>query len=102
LTLSARVTVSIILHHCRISKFEVNSCDMTDSAVLEDIRTDLTDGDENRFAHYAESTSVTEGYVLGTPVLAICGILFVPSRDPKKFPICPICKEIAEALFLGE
>jgi hypothetical protein len=35
-------------------------------------------------------------------VVAICGKIFVPSRDPKKFPICPICKEIAEALFLGE
>lgn len=57
--------------------------------------------DENRFAHYAEKVSITEGYVLGTPVLAICGKVFVPSRDPKKFPICPICKEIAEALFFN-
>jgi len=55
---------------------------------------------EPKYAHYADSVSVTEGYVLGRPVLAICGKLFVPSRDPKKFPICPICKEIAEALLL--
>lgn len=61
-----------------------------------------TTPDEPRYAHYAESVSVTEGYVLGTPVMAICGKLFVPSRDPKKFPVCPICKEIADALFLGE
>lgn len=74
---------------------------MADSAVLEDIRFDLDEEEENRFAHYAESASVTEGYVLGTPVLAICGKLFIPSRDPKKYPLCPICKEIAEALFLG-
>jgi len=73
------------------------------TTVLEDTYLDLEDLDEDlnkRFAHYAESTSVTEGYVLGTPVLAICGKLFVPSRDPKKFPLCPICKEIADALFL--
>ncbi len=56
--------------------------------------------DENRFAHYAEKVSITEGYVLGTPIVAICGKIFVPSRDPKKFPLCPICKELAEALFL--
>ena len=56
--------------------------------------------DENRFSHYAEKVSITEGYVLGNPVVAICGKIFVPSRDPKKFPICPICKELAEALFL--
>lgn len=56
--------------------------------------------EENRVAHLAEKNSVTEGYVLGTPVQAICGEIFVPSRDPEKFPLCPICKEIAEALFL--
>jgi hypothetical protein len=58
--------------------------------------------DENRFAHYAEKVSVTEGYVLGTPVLAVCGKLFIPSRDPKKFPLCPICKKISEALFFSK
>lgn len=58
------------------------------------------DSDELKYAHYAESGSVTEGYVLGKPVVAICGEVFIPSRDPKKFPICPICKEIVEALLL--
>jgi hypothetical protein len=57
---------------------------------------------DNRFSHYAEAVSVTEGYVLGKPVVAICGTIFIPSRDPKKFPICPICKKIAEALLLEE
>lgn len=55
-----------------------------------------------KYAHYAESVSVTEGYVMGKPVLAICGELFVPNRDPKKFPVCPICKEIIESLLLVE
>ena len=76
---------------------------MTNTSVLE--KTDLeldSQFDEPKFAHYAESVSVTEGYVLGTPVLALCGKLFVPTRDPKKFPLCSICKKIAEALFLGE
>lgn len=60
-----------------------------------------TDSGEPKFAHYADSVSVTEGYVMGKAVMAICGKLFVPSRDPKKFPICPICKELVEALMLG-
>jgi hypothetical protein len=55
---------------------------------------------EKKFAHYAEKTSVTKGYILGTPVLALCGKLFIPSRDPEKFTICPICKDISEALLL--
>lgn len=61
-----------------------------------------TENGAPKYAHYAESVSVTEGYVLGKPVLALCGQLFVPSRDPKKFPVCPICKEIVEALFLEQ
>ena len=57
--------------------------------------------DDPPLAHYAESVSVTEGYVLGTPVVAICGVIFVPSRDPKNLKICPECQEIADALFLN-
>ena len=72
------------------------------SDLLELERTELeTENGEPRYAHYADSVSVTEGYVMGKAVMAICGKLFVPSRDPKKFPICPICKELADALLLG-
>lgn len=37
---------------------------------------------------------VTEAYVTGTPVTALCGRTFVPSRDPQKFPACPMCTKI--------
>jgi len=56
--------------------------------------------EEEHFAHYAEKVSVTEGYVLGTPVQAICGKIFIPHRNPEKLPLCPRCKEVADALFL--
>ena len=69
--------------------------------ILEDLEVLDTDTGAPKFAHYAESVSVTEGYVLGKPVVALCGEIFVPSRDPKKFPVCPICKEIAESVFLS-
>jgi len=52
------------------------------------------------YAHYAESASVTEGYIMGTLVIALCGVTFIPSRDPEKLKICPSCKEIMDALFL--
>ena len=32
--------------------------------------------------------------MLGTPVVALCGKVWVPSRDPERFPICPECQEI--------
>lgn len=70
--------------------------------LAEKIDETLTESGDPRYAHYADSVSVTEGYITGKSVLAVCGKLFVPSRDPKKFPVCPICKEIVEALFLPQ
>lgn len=75
---------------------------MTQSDVLEDLDTRTSDSDnEERLAHYAESSEVTEGYIMGTPVIALCGKIFIPSRDPKNLRVCPICKQIVEALFLN-
>jgi hypothetical protein len=31
-------------------------------------------------------------------VVALCGKVWVPSRDPKKYPVCPLCKEIWEGM----
>ena len=72
------------------------------SPLAEELDIETYIPEEPKFSHYADSVSVTEGYITGKAVVAICGKVFVPSRDPKKFPICPICKELAEALFLGE
>lgn len=75
---------------------------MTQLDVLEDLDTTPSDEDnDEQLAHYAESSEVTEGYIMGTPVIALCGKIFVPSRDPKKLRVCPICKQIVEALFLN-
>ena len=52
--------------------------------------------DAEQFAHYAEAAKVTEAYVMGTPVVALCGKVFIPSRDPEKLPICSRCKELKE------
>ncbi len=42
--------------------------------------------------------SVVEGMINSTVVRALCGKQWVPGRDPKKYPVCPTCKEIAEKL----
>ena len=38
------------------------------------------------------------GAVRASPVIALCGKVWVPGRDPNKFPVCPICKEIYDGL----
>jgi hypothetical protein len=69
--------------------------------LLERTETQETDSDDsNQFAHYADAAKVTEGYIMGTPVIALCGKVFIPHRDPLKLRVCPECKEILDALFL--
>jgi hypothetical protein len=58
-------------------------------------------GDEERFAHYAERDKIMEASVFGTPLTALCGKVWVPSRDPSRFPVCPECKEIFDGLEPG-
>lgn len=55
-------------------------------------------GDHERFAHYVRKEKILESALSGEPVVALCGKIWVPGRDPNKFPVCPICKEIYEGL----
>jgi hypothetical protein len=74
---------------------------MSSSSILEIMPDQLNaESDTPEYAHYAESSSVTEGYIMGTPVIALCGKVFIPSKDPEKLIVCPSCKKILEALFL--
>jgi hypothetical protein len=59
-------------------------------------------GDHERYAHYVRKDKVVESAVMGTPVEALCGKVWVPSRDPEKFPVCPQCKEIFELMKANE
>ena len=39
---------------------------------------------------------VLEARVMGTPVEALCGYVWVPSKDPKQLPMCQRCKDVYE------
>ena len=56
------------------------------------------DGDHDRFAHYTRREDANRAYIEGTPIRALCGKVWVPSRDPSRYPICPECAEIREQL----
>jgi Protein of unknown function (DUF3039) len=55
-------------------------------------------GDHERFAHYVRKEKILESAFSGEPVKALCGKVWVPGRDPQRFPVCPMCKEIYEGL----
>ena len=42
-----------------------------------------------------------ESALSGEPVIALCGKVWVPGRDPKRFPVCPACKEIIDESAFG-
>ena len=70
---------------------------------IEERQTVPTDeGDYERFSHYVPKDKLTEAMVMGTPVIALCGKVWVPSRAPEKFPVCPECKEIWESMKPGD
>lgn len=55
-------------------------------------------GDHERLSHYVPKDKLMEAMVMGTPVMALCGKIWVPSRNPDRYPVCPECKEIWEGL----
>ena len=76
---------------------------------------ELDDGDHDRMAHIvlegytpkkgrkkgkfvSAGPSVVEGIVNRTAVRALCGKEWVPGRDPKRYGLCPTCKEIAQSM----
>lgn len=77
------------------------------TAVLEQIELDgdlrtTEDGDHERMSHYVPKDRLMEAMINGTPVVALCGKVWVPSRDPDRFPVCPECKEIWDSVREGE
>lgn len=79
--------------------------------IVETPQVSNNDGDHERFAHYVGANSkhpmaskrsaeaiVTEARVMGTPVKALCGKEWVPSRNPENFPLCPTCAELAKGM----
>ncbi|WP_129658842.1 DUF3039 domain-containing protein [Rothia halotolerans] len=59
-------------------------------------------GDHERFAHYVRKEKIMESALSGEPVIALCGKVWTPGRDPERFPVCPECKEVYESMRGGK
>ena len=71
----------------------------TDIITEEKVDSVLGDGgDHDRFAHYVKKSAILPSTIEGTPLEALCGKKWIPSRDPQKYPVCPECKEIFDQL----
>jgi hypothetical protein len=81
----------------------LSSPDESTTALLERelVEQPVEPGDHERFSHYVRKEKILESALSGEPVVALCGKVWVPGRDPKKFPVCPVCKEIYQGLRPG-
>ena len=68
----------------------------TDLLTRPELRED--DGWHDRYSHYVKKEKIVESAVTGKAVRALCGKKWIPSRDPEKYPVCPVCKEIYDGL----
>lgn len=73
---------------------------LTGSGALthEELRTFSTDGDHDIFSHYVTKEDALIAAVEGTPVMALCGKVWVPHRDPDSYPVCATCSEMMELI----
>jgi hypothetical protein len=69
-----------------------------DRELEELLRQEVEEGDHERFSHYVQKEKILQSAISGKPVVALCGKVWTPGRDPQKFPICPTCKEIYDKL----
>lgn len=72
----------------------------TAAGILERTETETkkSPGDGERFAHFVRKDKITSSAVTGQPVVALCGKVWVPMRNPAGFPICPVCKSILDSM----
>lgn len=62
---------------------------------------DADPGDHDRYAHYVPKSALNRALVTGEAVVALCGKVWVPHRDPERYPVCPTCKEIKARRNIG-
>jgi len=85
-----------------VAFFQRGSQTALDERTDERVDQRTEEGDHERFSHYVPKDELTEAMVMGHPVIALCGKVWTPSRDPERFPLCPECKEIWEGLDKGD
>ena len=52
-------------------------------------------------AHCVRKDKIAAAAATGRPVVALCGKVWTPGRDPSKYPVCPTCKQIYEQMREG-
>lgn len=74
-----------------------STLERTETIAQEDSK--LSDNsDSERYAHYVSKEKMEQSRLTGKPVVALCGKVWVPKRNPDGYPVCPDCKKIYEQM----
>lgn len=68
------------------------------SSTVEELLNQSSETDDDKVAHYVEKDEMMIGLVYGVPIIALCGKIWIPSRDGEGSPICKSCEEIYSQL----
>lgn len=73
----------------------------TDPSTLRRPETRIHEGESDEVAHIVMKDDQMRGYVGGAPIKALCGKVFVPSRDYEGLPVCQKCVAERDRLLAG-
>lgn len=59
-------------------------------------------GDNDRYAHYVSRERLEQARLTGRPVIALCGKVWIPRRNPENYPVCPECKRVYAQMGSGQ
>ena len=73
----------------------------TEGSLLEDLREELETGAPSEAHIVKDPAKVTEAYLNQTPLEALCGKVFTPTKGVTGLPICQMCKDLADSFLTG-
>ena len=72
-----------------------------DSTTLRRPQPHLTEEDSDDVAHIVMKGDQMRGYFTGEAITALCGKVWVPSRDYEGLPVCQACSDERDRLVAG-
>jgi hypothetical protein len=73
----------------------------TEATTLKKPETRTGRGDSDKVAHIVMRDDQMRGYVIGDQIEALCGKVWVPSRDFQGLPVCEPCKTERDRIVSG-
>lgn len=71
----------------------MNAADITVDPIVALLDLPCTPHDPDEHAHIIAGTDslVASAMASRTPLVALCGYTWIPTRDPEQYPMCPRC-----------